>query len=134
MIPANVIYRLKVCFNKKQERMIQHPIGKVILAGAGCGDPELVTVKAARYLQQAEIVLADRLVSDAILQQYVSADAEIIYVGKQCRRGVSTPQATINELLVEYALAGKFVVRLKGGDVSVFSNVLDELQVLTEIG
>jgi len=112
--------------------MLQQTTGKVILAGAGCGDPELVTVKTARYLQQADIVLADRLVSDAILQQYVSPLAEIIYVGKQCRRGVSTPQATINELLVEYALAGKFVVRLKGGDVSIFSNILDELQALTE--
>jgi signal transduction histidine kinase len=77
------------------------PIGKVILAGAGCGDPELVTVKAARCLQQAEVVLTDRLVSDAILKEYVPASAEIIYVGKQCRRGVSTPQATINELMVD---------------------------------
>ncbi|MBS1567583.1 MAG: uroporphyrinogen-III C-methyltransferase [Bacteroidetes bacterium] len=108
------------------------PIGKVILAGAGSGDPELVTVKAARALQRAEIVLTDRLVSDAILKEYVPAAAEIIYVGKQCRRGVSTPQATINELMVEYALAGKYVVRLKGGDVSIFSNILDELQALTE--
>ncbi|HSC40225.1 MAG TPA: uroporphyrinogen-III C-methyltransferase [Chitinophagaceae bacterium] len=107
-------------------------IGKVILAGAGCGDPELVTVKTARCLQQAEVVLTDRLVSDAILKAYVSPSAEIIYVGKQCRRGVSTPQETINELLVEYARAGKYTVRLKGGDVSVFSNILDELQVLTE--
>jgi len=107
-------------------------IGKVILADAGSGDPELVTVKAARCLQQAEVVLTDRLVSDAILKEYVSPSAEIIYVGKQCRRGVSTPQATINELLVEYALAGKYVVRLKGGDVSIFSNVLDELQALTQ--
>ena len=111
----------------------QHPsIGKVILAGAGSGDPGLITVKAARCLQQAEIVLTDRLVSDAILKEYVSPSAEIIYVGKQCRRGVSTPQATINELMVEYALAGKYVVRLKGGDVSIFSNILDELQALAQ--
>jgi uroporphyrin-III C-methyltransferase len=105
-------------------------MGKVILAGAGCGDPELITVKAARYLQQAEVVLADRLVSDIILKTYVRADAEIIYVGKQCRRGFSTPQETINELIKEYALQGKLVVRLKGGDVSLFSNILDELQVV----
>lgn len=106
--------------------------GKVILAGAGCGDPDLITVKAARYLQQADVVLTDRLVSEAILKQYVRKDAEIIYVGKQCRRGVSTPQETINELLVEYAFQNKLVVRLKGGDASVFSNILDELQTLTE--
>src|ERR1700733_12257913 len=92
----------------------ENKTGKVILAGAGCGDPELLTVKAARCLQQADVVLTDRLVSDAILKTYVSPHAEIVYVGKQCRRGVSTPQATINELLVEYALAGKYTVRLKG--------------------
>lgn len=106
--------------------------GKVILAGAGSGDPELITVKAARYLQQADVVLTDRLVSDEILKQYVRDEAEIIYVGKQCRRGFSTPQQSINEMMKEYALQGKLVVRLKGGDVSLFSNILDELQVLAE--
>ncbi|MCW3091016.1 MAG: cobA [Ferruginibacter sp.] len=104
--------------------------GKVILAGAGCGDPELVTVKAARYLQQAEVVLTDRLVSKDILAAYVSSNAEIIYVGKQCRRGFSTPQQAINELMVQFAKEGKLVVRLKGGDASVFSNILDELEAL----
>lgn len=104
--------------------------GKVILAGAGCGDPELITVKAARYLQQADVVLTDRLVSKEILSTYISGNAEIIYVGKQCRRGFSTPQKSINELMVQFALEGKLVVRLKGGDVSVFSNILDELQAI----
>ena len=104
--------------------------GKVILAGAGCGDPELITVKAARYLQQADVVLTDRLVSEEILKQYVPATAEVIYVGKQCRKGFSTPQQTINQLIVEYAQQQKLVVRLKGGDVSIFSNVLDELETL----
>jgi len=104
--------------------------GKVILAGAGPGDPDLITVKAANYLQQADVVLTDRLVSKVILQRYVRPAARIIEVGKQCRRGVSTPQETINELIVEYAKEGKLVVRLKGGDVAFFSNVLDELEVL----
>lgn len=112
----------------------QKSIGKVILVGAGPGDPELVTVKAARWLQKAEVVLTDRLVSAQILEDFVAPGAEIVAVGKQCRRGASTPQATINELLVRYAEEGKLVVRLKGGDVSVFSNVLDELQVLVERG
>jgi uroporphyrin-III C-methyltransferase/precorrin-2 dehydrogenase/sirohydrochlorin ferrochelatase/uroporphyrin-III C-methyltransferase len=107
-------------------------VGKVILAGAGCGDPELITVKAARYLQQADIVLTDRLVSDEIIRQYVRKEAEVIYVGKQCRRGFSTPQESINEMIKEYANQGKLVVRLKGGDVSLFSNILDELRVLAE--
>ena len=104
--------------------------GKVIIAGAGPGDPELVTLKTLRYLQDADVVLTDRLVSDEILNCYVNPRAEIIYVGKQCRKGSSTPQATINELMVEYAANNKLVVRLKGGDVSVFSNVLDELETL----
>lgn len=104
--------------------------GKVILAGAGPGGPDLVTIRAARYLQQADVVLTDRLVSEEILETYVRKDAEIIHVGKQCRRGISTPQKTINELLVDYALMGKLVVRLKGGDVSVFSNIMDELETL----
>jgi len=104
--------------------------GKVILAGAGPGDPDLITVKAANYLQQADVVLTDRLVSEGILKRYVRSSADIIEVGKQCRRGISTPQQTINELLLQYALQGKLVVRLKGGDVSFFSNVLDELKIL----
>ena len=107
-------------------------MGRVILAGAGCGDPELVTVKVARYLREAEVVLTDRLVSDELLKTYVSPSAEVIYVGKQCRRGYSTPQQEINALIKSYALQGKLVVRLKGGDVSLFSNILDELQVLAE--
>ncbi len=106
--------------------------GKVILVGAGPGDPELLTLKALRYLQKAEVVLTDRLVSETILNEYVNEEAEIIYVGKQCRRGMSTPQATINELMVQFAKEGKLVVRLKGGDVSIFSNILDELQTLAE--
>jgi uroporphyrin-III C-methyltransferase/precorrin-2 dehydrogenase/sirohydrochlorin ferrochelatase/uroporphyrin-III C-methyltransferase len=106
--------------------------GKVILAAAGPGDPELVTVKTVRYLQQADVVLADRLVSETILQQYVSSKAEIVFVGKQCSRGSSTPQYTINELMVKYALQGKLVVRLKGGDTSMFSNILDELHALVQ--
>ncbi len=104
--------------------------GKVILAAAGPGDPELITIKAVRYLQQADVVLTDRLVSEEILNEYVKSDAEIVYVGKQCRRGISTPQATINELIVHYASEGKLVVRLKGGDVSIFSNIMDELETV----
>lgn len=105
--------------------------GKVILAGAGPGDPELITVKTAQYLQIADVVLVDRLVSQQILDNYVPPDTEIIHVGKQCRLGVSTPQETINNLMVHHALLGKLVVRLKGGDVSIFSNILDELETLT---
>ncbi len=108
--------------------------GKVVLAGAGSGDPELITMKTFRYLQEADVVLADRLVSPEILSCYINPRAEVIYVGKQCRKKHSTPQHTINELLVQYATQEKLVVRLKGGDVSIFSNILDELKTLVEAG
>ena len=113
----------------KQHQAIK---GKVILAGAGPGDPELLTIKAAKYLQLAGVILTDRLVSPEILETYANPDAELVYVGKQCGRGTSTKQSAINTMLVEYATQGKLVVRLKGGDVSFFSNILDELQVLVE--
>ena len=104
--------------------------GRVILAGAGSGDPELITLKAVRYLKKADVVLVDRLVSNEIISLFVNPGAEIIHVGKQCRRGISTTQETINNLMVQAALLGKLVVRLKGGDVSIFSNILDELETL----
>ncbi|MGE5108331.1 MAG: uroporphyrinogen-III C-methyltransferase [Sphingobacteriales bacterium] len=110
----------------------QHKTGKVILVGAGPGDPDLITVKAVQHLQQADVVLTDRLVSDEILRRYVNSNAKVIYVGKQCRKGNSTPQEDINDLLVKYAQEGLYVVRLKGGDISIFSNILDEFETLKE--
>ncbi len=118
--------------HSKALRRIDDKQGKVYLTAAGPGDPDLVTVKAANVLRSADVVLTDRLVSDVILHRYVSAMAEIIYVGKECSKKVSTPQAKINRLIVQYAQQGKTVVRLKGGDVSIFSNILDELKVLVE--
>ncbi len=106
--------------------------GKVILAGAGPGDPELITLKALRFLQHADVVIADRLVSPVLLTQNVKAGATILHVGKQGGNTKSTSQQTINELLVKHALQNKLVVRLKGGDVSFFSNILDELTTLSE--
>ncbi len=106
--------------------------GKVILIGAGPGDPELLTIKAFRWLQKADVVIVDRLVSPEILAEYTRPAALVIPVGKQCRSGASTPQSVINDLLVEHASLGKLVIRLKGGDISIFSNVLDELQTLAD--
>jgi uroporphyrin-III C-methyltransferase len=115
--------------------MKQYPgQGKVIFAGAGPGDPELITLKAVRYLQRADIVITDRLVSDTILEEFVNKNALVLHSGKQSGKPDSTPQSLINELLVEYGLQGKLVVRLKGGDVSIFSNILDELRTLSEHG
>src|SRR6478736_2169753 len=106
--------------------------GKVILAGAGPGDPDLITVKTLNYLQQADVIITDRLVSEELLKKHVKAGAEIIYAGKQAGKEDSTPQTTINDLLVKHALRKKLVVRLKGGDVSFYSNILDELKTLHE--
>lgn len=113
------------------ERSIKHT-GKVILAGAGPGDPELISLKALKYLQKADVVLTDRLVSPELIDEYARKDAEIVYVGKQCSKGVWTPQQDINELIVLFAQQGKLVLRLKGGDSTLFSNILDELQVLAK--
>ena len=107
-------------------------IQKVIFAGAGPGDPELITLKTVRHLRNADVIITDRLVSEVILDSYANPRALILHAGKQRKREGSTPQHIINELLVEYALQGKKVLRLKGGDVSVFSNLLDELQALNK--
>ncbi|MBV8327266.1 uroporphyrinogen-III C-methyltransferase [Chryseobacterium sp.] len=105
---------------------------KVYLIGAGPGNPELITVKAVKAITKADVILCDRLVSPEILETYVNKDAEVIYVGKECSKNASTPQSHINTLMVDYALRNKTVVRLKGGDVSIFSNILDELQSLKQ--
>lgn len=107
-------------------------MGKVIFIGAGPGDPELLTLKAARYLRKADVILTDRLVSEVILKQYTNPFAEIVFVGKEGGESKSTAQKRINKLLVCYAYQGKLVIRLKGGDVSLFSNIYDELKTLNE--
>lgn len=105
-------------------------IPKVILAGAGPGDPDLITVRLVEALKTAEVILVDRLVNPEIVKKYASAQATIIPVGKQGHSKNSFPQDEINRLLAEYALAGKKVLRLKGGDVSVYSNAFAELLTL----
>jgi uroporphyrin-III C-methyltransferase len=105
---------------------------KVTIAGAGPGDPDLITYKAILALRKAEVVITDRLVSPAILSNYVAKTTLLIEAGKQGGNAASTSQEEINELLVRYALEGKRVVRLKGGDVSIFSNILSELEALKE--
>ncbi len=110
------------------------PTQKVIFVGAGPGDPELITLKAVRHLREAEVIVTDRLVSDAIIKNHANPKALLLHAGKQRKREGSTPQHIINELLVDYALQGRKVVRLKGGDVSIFSNLLDELEALNQYG
>jgi uroporphyrin-III C-methyltransferase len=105
-------------------------MGKVYLVGAGPGDPELLTLKAARILAAANIVLHDSLVSTEVLAK-VSSAAQIIDVGKRCGRKLLT-QDEINSLLVTYAASEEIVVRLKGGDPLVFGRAGEELQALRE--
>jgi len=106
--------------------------GKVILAGAGPGDPELITLKTLRYLKQADVIISDRLVSPELISQYAKPGALVVPVGKQGGVAESTSQETINQLIVEYAAKYPLVLRLKGGDVTFFSNVLDELRTLVK--
>jgi uroporphyrin-III C-methyltransferase len=110
--------------------------GKVFLIGAGPGDPELMTLKAARALHLADVVLVDDLVNRGCLA-HARSDAKVIEVGKRggCRNGPSaTPQVFIERLMIQYARAGNTVARLKGGDPFVFGRGGEELQALAAEG
>jgi uroporphyrin-III C-methyltransferase len=103
-------------------------MGKVFLVGAGPGDPELLTVKALRILQQADVVLADSLVSKEVLE-LISPAAELVDVGKRAGLKLLT-QHEINSLLVDYAGKKEIVVRLKGGDPLLFGRASEEIEAL----
>ncbi len=109
-----------------------HHFGKVYLVGAGPGDPDLLTVKAARLIASAKVVVVDRLVGEAILG-LIPATARQVDVGKQTGVHV-VPQDEINALLVRLAQGGEDVVRLKGGDPLIFGRGGEEAAALAEAG
>lgn len=106
--------------------------GKVWLIGAGPGDPDLLTVKAARLIAQADTLVYDHLVSDGIMD-LARPDARRIYAGKEASKH-TLPQDSINQLLVELAHEGRSVVRLKGGDPFIFGRGGEELETLLSSG
>ena len=109
-----------------------HVTGKVFLIGAGPGDPELLTLKAARALRLADVILVDDLVSRGCLA-HARSDARVVPVGKRggCR---STPQSFIEKMMIQHSKAGQTVARLKGGDPFVFGRGGEELEALLAAG
>jgi uroporphyrin-III C-methyltransferase len=106
--------------------------GKVYLVGAGPGDPELLTLKAAKLLAQAEVVLYDSLVSREVMA-LISSDALLVDVGKRAGKKLLT-QDEINSLLVNYGKREKLVIRLKGGDPLFFGRAGEEIEALRRAG
>jgi uroporphyrin-III C-methyltransferase len=104
-------------------------MGKVFLVGAGPGDPELLTLKALRLLQRADVVLHDGLVTREIIE-LIRPEARVIDIGKRCGQKLLT-QDEINSLLIDFAREMECVVRLKGGDPSVFGRAGEEIEALT---
>ena len=129
MVLSGHVDKAKKALEKSlEEKVMLEKTGEVYLVGAGPGDPELLSFKALRLMQKADIVIYDRLVSRPIMN-LIRQDAEKIYVGKQ-RADHTMPQENINQLLARLALEGKKVLRLKGGDPFIFGRGGEEIESL----
>jgi uroporphyrin-III C-methyltransferase len=124
----NSFKNLLVKYNSKN--INKNKRGQVYLIGAGPGDPELLTIKAYRLLQEAEIVFYDSLITDEMLQ-LIPAKTHKVFVGKRCGQH-SMKQQSICDLLVNAGLSGKNIVRLKGGDPSIFGRLAEEANALAQ--
>src|SRR3972149_11459096 len=115
-----------IVFDAKTQR------GKVYLVGAGPGDPELLTLKALRLLKQCDVVIYDALVNYKILEN-IPENVERVFIGEP-RKKFRLSQDEINQLIIDKAMAGKIVVRLKGGDPFVFGRGGEEASALADAG
>lgn len=120
--------------NKLFQVFIMHKkmTGKLVLVGAGPGDPDLITLKAIKAIKNADVILYDALVNPELLH-YADSSAEIVFVGKRSGKH-SLKQDEINQLIVDYALTGKNVVRLKGGDPLIFARGKEEIDFVSRFG
>ncbi|QRM32426.1 siroheme synthase CysG [Microvirga sp. VF16] len=116
----------------REDALERRALGEVVIVGAGPGDPELLTLKAMRELQAADVIVYDRLVTPGILE-LARREARRVHVGKE-GHGASCRQDDINALIVDLALAGERVVRLKGGDPAIFGRTGEEVAACRDAG
>lgn len=132
LVVSGQLEKAELMLRQSLEESNEYKGGEVYLVGAGPGDPDLLTFRALRLMQQADVVLYDRLVSPPILAM-CRADADRIHVGKE-RKQHTMPQAEISKMLVSLAQEGKRVLRLKGGDPFIFGRGGEEIEELAAAG
>jgi uroporphyrinogen III methyltransferase/synthase len=131
-MPVKVLNSHEFSYAQNTELTMTHAVGKVYLVGAGPGDPGLITWRGVECLRQADAVLYDYLVNPRILM-HARPDAEVVCLGRHGRDRIM-PQSEINDRMIELARQGRTVVRLKGGDPTIFGRLAEELDALAAAG